>query len=231
VTVRTKGSPVEAWQRLNKRQQTYLQAVFELDQAREADKRYWAARGRWSSTPASEWRWMPYNAAGAALLRRIQQAGYQDQGTGSTWEALERRGLVLCKYEPGSLGSPILFVQITKAGRKLVREALGVKAPKALPVGTLRQWHWRALCRAYMRGEQGMGYDNDLGDGFGYVSWKTCLRLRDYQIKGQDMALLREGRRGEPFALVITEFGKQFYCDNWQRYHQMYPDVQAPEPQ
>jgi len=42
---------------------------------------------------------MPYNAADAALLRKIQGAGYQDQGTGSTFEALERRGLVLCKDE------------------------------------------------------------------------------------------------------------------------------------
>src|SRR6266699_5146777 len=90
---------------------------------------------------------MPYNASGAALLHRIQDAGYRDEATGSKFAALERRGLVICKYEPGSLGGPILFVQITKAGRKMVREALNVKAPKSLPVGTLREWHWRALCR------------------------------------------------------------------------------------
>lgn len=75
-----------------------------------------------------------------------------------------------------------------------------------------------------------MGYDEDTGDGFGYISWKTCLRLRDYRLKGPQMALLREGRRGEPFALIITEFGKQFYCENWQHYHHMYPDIDAPEP-
>jgi hypothetical protein len=165
-----------SWGDLNKRQQTYLQAVYEVDQAQEANIKLGGARGRWKSTPASEWRWMPYNASGAALLRRIQEAGYRDEGTGSTFAALERRGLVLCKYEPATLGGPILFVQITKAGRKLVREVLGFKATKALPVGMLREWHWRALCRAYVRGEQGMGYDSDTEDGFGYVSWNSCWR-------------------------------------------------------
>ncbi len=219
------------WADLNKRQQVYLQAVYEVDQAQEANMKLAGARGRWNSTPASEWRWMPYNASGAALLHRIQRAGYRDEGTGSTFAALERRGLVLCKYEPGSLGGPILFVQITKAGRKMVREALAIAPAKKLPVGTLREWHWRALCRAYVRGEQGMGgYDNDLGDGFGYVSWNTCLRLRDYRVKGQDHPLIREGRRGEQFALIITDFGKQYYRENWQRYRELYPEVDAPEP-
>jgi hypothetical protein len=219
------------WADLNKRQQVYLQAVYEVDQATEVAIKGAGARGRWNSTPASEWRWMPYNASGAALLHRIQGAGYRDEGTGSTFAALERRGLVLCKYEPGSLGGPILFVQITKAGRKLVREALAIAPAKKLPVGTLREWHWRALCRAYVRGEQGLPYDSDLGDGFGYVSWNTCLRLLDYRVKGQDRPLIREGRRGEQFALVITEFGKQYYYENWQRYHELYPDVDAPKPE
>lgn len=221
---------MSSWADLNGRQQQYLQAVYEVDQAKEGVIKGAGARGRWNSTPASEWRWMVYNASGAALLRKIEDAGYRDEGTGSTFAALDYRGLVLCKYEPGSLGGPILFVQITKAGRKLVRDALSVKAPKALPVGTLRQWHWCALCRAYVRAEQGIGYDKDTGDGFGYVSWNTCLRLRDYTIKGQDMALIREARREEQFALVITAFGQEYYRENWQRYRDLYPDVDAPAP-
>jgi hypothetical protein len=127
------------WADLNKRQQKYLQAVYEVDQAQEANIKQMGTRGRWSSTPASVWRWLPYNAAGAALLRRIQEAGYQDEESGSTFAALERRGLVLCKYEPGSLGDPILFVQITREGRRLVREALSIRPAKSLPVGTLRE--------------------------------------------------------------------------------------------
>ncbi len=236
------------WADLNARQQAYLTAVYEVDQAQEANIKRLGSQGRFVNTPASQWRWMPYNASGAALLRKIQDAGYQDQGTGSTFEALERRGLLLCKYEPGSLGGPILFVQITRAGRKLVREALGIKPALPLPVGTLREWHWRALCRAYVRGEQGMGYDIDTGDGFGYVSWNTVLRLRDYRVKGEDRPLVawvripcepRLSRRwpgddgvmvNERSALCITEFGKQYYRENWQRYRELYPDVEAPEP-
>ena len=218
------------WADLNERQQVYLTAVYEVDQAQEAAIKGAGARGRWNSTPASEWRWMPYNAAGAILLYRIQEAGYRDEGTGSTFAALERRGLVLCKYEPGFLGVPILFVQITKTGRKLVRESLAIAPAKKLPVGTLREWHWRALCRAYVRGEQGLPYDSDLGDGFGWVSWNSCLRLRDYRFQGQDLPLIREGRWNEPFGLVITAFGREYYRENWQRYRELYPEVDAPAP-
>jgi len=75
-----------------------------------------------------------------------------------------------------------------------------------------------------------MGYDQDTGDGFGYGSWNTCLRLRDYTIKGQEQPLIREGRRGEQFALIITEFGRKYYRDNWQRYRELYPDVDVPAP-
>jgi hypothetical protein len=137
-----------SWADLNKRQQTYLQAVYEVDQAQEAGIKNVGGRGYWNRAPASEWLRMPYNASGAALLSKIKDAGYVDQGTGSTFEALERRGLVLCKYESGSLGGPILFVQITRAGRKMVRGVLAIAPAKSLPVGTLREWHWRALCRA-----------------------------------------------------------------------------------
>jgi hypothetical protein len=122
-----------SWADLNKRQQHYLQAVYEVDQAQEANVKWLGSQGRWNNTPASEWRWMSYNASGAALLRKIQDAGYRDEGTGSTFAALERRGLVLCKYEPATLGGPILFVQITRAGRKMVRSKNGTGAPSAVP--------------------------------------------------------------------------------------------------
>ena len=233
------------WADLNRRQQVYLAAVYNVDQAKEQDIKWLGSQGRWNRTPASEWRWMPYNAAGSLLLRKIKDAGYVDQGTGSTFEALERRGLVLCKYEPGSLGGPILFVQITKAGRKLVREALNIKVPQALPAGTLREWHWRGLCRAYRCGDQGIQYDKDTGDGFGYVSWNTILRLRDYKFRGEEKPLIGEKRFPEEHTytvagytfkqdykirLCITDFGREYYRDNWQRYRDLYPDVDAPAP-
>ncbi len=42
------------WAGMNKRQQTYLQAVFEVDQAKEADMKWLGSQGRWTNTPASE---------------------------------------------------------------------------------------------------------------------------------------------------------------------------------
>lgn len=226
-----KPSP-SPWGNLNKRQIGYMTAIYEVDQQKEANIKGSSTGWRWNNTPASARRWMPYNASGAALYRKITELGYVDPGTGSTFESLDRRGLILRKWEDSDVPSfPMLFVQITPAGRKLVRAALALKAPKALPVGTLREWHWRALCRAYVRGEEGMGYDQDKEDGFGYVSWNTCLRLRDYKVKGEDMALIREARRGEHGALVITEFGQEYYCENWARYQDMYLDVDAPQPE
>jgi hypothetical protein len=238
----TSSRDMPSWGDLNERQQEYLKSVFEVDQALEANVKLAGARGRWNSTPASEWRWMPYNASSTALLRRIQDAGYRDEGTGSTFAALERRGLVLCKYEPGSIGAPILFVQITKVGRKLVREGLGLKAPRALPTGTLREWHWKALVCAYQAGSAGVReWPKGIGQG-------TLLRLEDYRIKGQDRPLIETARVPcEPYlrrrwpgddgvmstersVTRITPFGEQFYRDNWQQYRELYPEVNAPAP-
>lgn len=72
-------------------------------------------------------------------------------------------------------------------------------------------------------------HDADLDDGFGYVSWKSCLRLRDYIVKGVEKGLIIETRYAEG-GLIITEFGKQYYRENWQKYRELYPDVDAPEP-
>src|SRR5260370_42584944 len=100
-----------SWGDLNKRQQTYLQAVYEVDQAQEANIKLGGARGRWKSTPASEWRWRPYNASGAALLRRLQDAGSRDEGTGPTLAPVGAPGPVLRKEETATLGRPIPFLQ------------------------------------------------------------------------------------------------------------------------
>ncbi|MBA2677563.1 MAG: hypothetical protein H0U76_04095 [Ktedonobacteraceae bacterium] len=230
------------WEDLNKRQQDYLKAVYEGDQARETSIKRAGARGRWNSTPASEWRWMPYNASGASLLRKITDMGYRDHGTGSTFAALERRGLVLCKYEPGSLGSPILLVQITKSGRKMVREALSIPPAKRLPVGMLKEAHWKALVKAYVAGPEGVRSDEG---GYGGIWWRTWLRLRDYTVKGQDRALIKEAkfpatiprRIAEGYyspyehRLCITGFGRDYYREHWPRYRDLYPDVEAPAPE
>src|SRR5258708_25028301 len=98
-----------SWGDLNKRQQTYLQAVYEVDQAQEANIKLGGARGRWKSTPASEWRWRAYKASGAALLRRIPEAGHREGGTGSTLAPPEGRRLVPLQHGASSLGGARRF--------------------------------------------------------------------------------------------------------------------------
>lgn len=210
------------WASLNKRQQTYLKVVYEEDQRQEALIKMSSTSGRWNNTPASVWRWIPYNAADSPLLEKIQSAGYRDEGTGSTFAALERRGLVLCKYEQDALGFSILFVQITKEGRKMVRDALGIQGPRTPVVGTLQEWHWRALAKAYAAGEHGVPEE---GIGYGRIGWNTWLRLRDYKVQGKEYPLIRE-RKG----ISITPFGIGFYERSFARYAEMYPTVEASDP-
>jgi hypothetical protein len=105
-----------------------------------------------------------------------------DPGTGSTYERVTSH----------PRADVLVPVRLTTQGRKLVWQAVGLSASKKAAVGELRQWHWRALCRAYVHDEQSMEYDSDTGDGFGYVNWNICLKLRDGRVGGQDRPLIRE---------------------------------------
>jgi hypothetical protein len=84
--------------------------------------------------------------------------------------------------------------------------------------------------------------------------WNTWLRLRDYKHQGKEQPLIREAstwvqvRRsvftGRPrpndyeertvaeqeHRLSITAFGRTYYVQNWQRYRQLYPEVEASAP-
>lgn len=154
-----------------------------------------------------------------------------DPGTGSTFEALEKRGYIQVNYKrvnPHPRSDILVWIRLTTKGRALARRALGESAPAKLPPGALREWHWRALCRAWVawqNGERGIHSDEDTGDGFGSVSWTTILRLRDYRAGGEDKPLIHDGK------LTITSFGQHYYRENYQRYCEMYPDVDAPEPE
>ncbi len=241
---------MDEWQQLNERQQTYLRAIFVQDQAQESNERLRAAMDQ-RTRPADEWRWVLYantEYGHTPLKQALKDAGMVDPGTGSTFKALEERGYLLVHSEGATShrrSELIVNVRLTTKGRRLVRKAQDIKTPARLPTGTLREWHWRALCRGYVRGEEGMGYDKDEQDGFGYVSWKTCLRLRDYRTHGEEKPLIGEkrfpGERTSPVGgyafkqdyearLCITDFGKQYYRENWQRYRDLYPTVNAPAP-
>jgi hypothetical protein len=231
------------WAGLNERQQQYLQAIYETDQEQEADERGMWKRG---GTPraASVWRWMEYgvfSGVGSTLYTKLYLRKLIDEGTGSTFNALEKRGFIICKYTskrrdggPQTL-EPFLMVQITTQGRRLVRAATGAQAYRPGAPGVLKEWHWIAMVKAWKARPAGVKDENGY---YGHISWNTWLRLRDYKAG----ALVEEYSTGGSYLahvgysrdihwLRLTPFGEQFYRDNWQQYCELYPEVDAPTPE
>jgi len=230
---------------INKDNYRELQFVYEVDQEQEKDERGVWSRGG-TPRPASEWRWMEYGTfygIHTPLKMKIFLRQLQDEGTGSTFEALERRGLITCKYtwkrkNGDRVDERLLMVQITKEGRKLVRSATGAKPEKALPTGTLREWHCRAMAMAWKGRPEGVMASGGWYGDYGHIGWNTWLRLRDYKAG----ALVEEYHTTGPYSpasartldtlwIRLTPFGGQYYRDNWQKYREMYPEVDAPAPE
>jgi hypothetical protein len=231
-----------SWADLNERQQQYMQAIYETDQEQEADERGMWKRGG-IPRPASVWRWMEYgvfDGVGSTLYMKLYLRKLVDEGTGSTFNALESRGFIKCKYTWKRRGSDrealerFLMLQLTKEGRALVRAATGAKAYRPGSPGVLKEWHWKAMATAWRTRPAGVQDENGY---YGHIGWNTWLRLRDYKAG----ALVEEYRTGGPYLahvgysvdihwIRLTPFGEQYYCDNWQRYRELYPDVDAPAP-
>ncbi len=227
---------------MNERQQQYMQAVYEVDQEQEADEHsVWTRSGR--PRPAREWRWIEYgvlDGVQTSLYSKLSLRKLIDEGTGSTFNALEARNLITCKYtnlrRSGQRAfERFLTIQITPQGRKLVREATGKPREKPSPPGTLREWHWRAMAEAWKARPQGLKSDGM--SEYGGIGWPSWLRLRDYKAG----ALIEEYQTwGEKlphmsatpqiYWIRLSQFGEQYYRENWQRYRELYPDVDAPVP-
>jgi len=231
-----------SWAELNERQQQYMQAIYETDQEQEADERSLWKRGG-TPRPAREWRWMEYgvfNGVGSTLYTKLYLRKLIDEGTGSTFNALEARGFITCKYTDLRRNGDrtfdrFLMLQITKEGRAIVRSATGAKAYRPGTPGSLREWHWRAMAEAWKGRPAGVKDENGY---YGHISWNTWLRLRDYKAG----ALVEEYRTGGPYLahvgysvdihwIRLTSFGEQFYRENWQSYRELYPEVDAPAPE
>jgi hypothetical protein len=216
----------DPWASLNDRQRAYLRALYDGDHDTEALRRDRGARGDWDRTPASEWRWQLYGPTEppSQLYRTLQAAKLVDQGTGATWRALEDRGLVKCRDVLDAFGVPLLQVQITPAGRKLVRAATGEQRPKAPPRGQLRERQWAAVARLYAAGDAG-----EVSEGvMHHFDWmRTLIRLRDYRPQP-----LMEEFSGpwNTTRLRLTLFGREYYEREWAHYRELYPDVEAPQP-
>lgn len=112
---------------------------------------------------------------------------------------------------------------MTPAGRKLVRFWTGAKAYKAAPAGALREWHWRALARAYVAGDEGLG--GSYGD-YANIGWNTRRRLRDYKlgplaVRGRGALVEEIDARGQPglgigpYQLRMTANGRALYEREW----------------
>lgn len=219
----------QLWEELNLRQQTYLRLIFETDQQREVANRSgdWRRGGR---EPASQWRWIEYAelfGVSTPFRQLVKEAGVVDPGTGSTFKALATRELIQVRYPYDDF--QWLDCKLTKQGRAVARAGLGLVAPKKPPVGQLKERQWAALAAAYAVGFQGVKKDENLN--YGGFSWEsTWLRLRDYI----DGTLIKErsgfvGGRYE-HDLAITQFGRHFYRCNWEKYRELYPNVDAPKP-
>ncbi|MGU3567456.1 hypothetical protein [Paenibacillus sp. D51F] len=237
-----KKKSVNPWEGLNKRQQLYLTAIYETDQDEERNAKASAAIDR-HSRPADEWRWLPYGydqyGNMLPLMERIHSLNLIDQGTGSTFKALESRGMISLRWEPTTLVDKIPIVRITAKGRRVVRKATGEVRPKKQPAVMLREWHWRALSMAYQAYlEKTEGLLDEWGTAsYGGISWNTWLRLRGYRLNGEYIQLVKEHQNREAenwrlwyYVMRITPEGVRFYIREWNRYHELYPDVDAPAP-
>lgn len=117
------------WAELNERQQAYMRIIYDHDWTQE----YWAKKEAMRtrrSRPADQWRWIEYvdyPHGHSPLKRDLKEKGLVDPGTGSTFEALRRRGYILVKSEkvgPHPLSDWTTEVRLTTKGRRLVREVL-----------------------------------------------------------------------------------------------------------
>jgi hypothetical protein len=220
-----------SWADLNERQQQYLQAIYETDQEQEADERGMWKRGG-TPRPASLWRWMEYgvfDGVGSTLYTKLYLRKLIDEGTGSTFNALESRGFIKCKYTwkrrdgDREVLERFLMLQITKEGRALVRSATGAQAYRSGSPGILREWHWKAMVEAWKARPAGL--KSEYGEDYGHIGWNTWLRLRDfkagplieeYATWGQYNA--QTGYTPQIHWLRLSALGEQFYRENWQQY-------------
>lgn len=203
------------WDALNERQRHYLTAIYEVDQSQEEDQRVAGAMGDWDRQPASEWRWIRYYSEhGDTEVQEAIGREHIDPGTGSTFAALEKRGLI---ETTGNVDQFNLKIKITKQGRAAVRAALGVKS-NAKPAGLLSEWTWKALKLAYEAGNDGVTGERWTAH-YGGISWETWLRLRNHK-KGE---MVEEFPGGG--GLRITWAGRGMYLERLSLHQQHYPHL------
>jgi hypothetical protein len=222
------------WDELNERQQTYLKQIFEIDQNREESE-----RGAWNRgerpRPADEWRWIEYLELfvhSSQLRQKLKTAKVVDPGTGSTFKALSTRKLIEIDY--CYQVSDWFKCKLTRLGRAVVRAGLGIQSEKKLPPRTLRDYQWDALAEVWDAGDEGLPVIGYFPANYGGFSWRHCwVRLRNWNLKisGVKEGLVEEFKKDQTSYIRITEEGRKFYRENWQKYRELYPEVEASEPE
>jgi hypothetical protein len=210
---------------LNERQRAYLLAIFETDQEVEAEMRDLPYRPFQERPKASEWRWLEYEEPvpiigepGSALWRRIKKLDLVDQGTGSTFSALADRGLVDVQWHRVNVhGQGVPHLRMTTNGRKLARSWTGRPVYKAPPAGTLKEWHWRALAKAYAAGDEGIEGEYGI---YGRIGERTWQRLLEYKRGAlvEERGTLIDVVTGRVHRMHIAAAGRALYEREWARY-------------
>ena len=202
----TSQTALSQWNELNPRQQKYLALIFQIDQASEKHEKQSWFKGE-ERRSAAEWRWMFYgdlNFMESRLKSLLRDAGYVDPGTGSTFKALERRGLIECAGEV-----PELQIKMTKLGRQVIRKGTNkpTKPRTKTPKGMLTQKAWQAISDAFQQNEV-------------WVPPSILSRLAEH-----NPPLVTHSK-----ALHLTTCGHLFYLRNYQRYRKVYPKIDIPIP-
>jgi hypothetical protein len=249
--------PAELWAELNPRQQTYLTAVYNADQA--AEGRHKGGAFDWGhGPPASEWRWQtfclkaPKEWVGRTVIQyELDAKGEHDQGAGSSLAALRRRALIEVTEDQVQtvLGwVPRVRVKLTTLGRATARAGLGHTAPKSPPRGLLSEWLWSNLVRLYRAGPDGMLTYSPRGTPpeERAPSQKARLFLERMDRKEGRFINERQVKCGEPIEsrmtpgqmitpteprVFLTDAGRAHYELHLRCYAELYPDIEAPVPE
>lgn len=140
----------------------------------------------WGNVSAS-FEYGVFDGVGSTLYTKLYLRKLVDEGTGSTFNALEVRGFIKCKYTRKRRDGGretlerFLMLQITKEGRALVRSATGEKAYRPGASGILREWRWKAMDEAWKARPAGL--KSEYGENYGHISWNTWLRLREQNVR------------------------------------------------
>ncbi|MFG2761533.1 hypothetical protein [Streptomyces wuyuanensis] len=247
--------PADLWAELNDRQRIYLTAIYNADQAAEANQKGGAFD--WGhGPPASEWRWQTFSIKApkelvgrTAIQYELVRKDEHDQGAGSSLAALRRRALIEVKEDHviTLLGMvPRVRVKLTTLGRATARAGLGHTAPKSPPHGLLSEWLWSNLVRLYRAGPDGVGTQSPRGTPPEERAPDDKARLFLDRYQDRPGSPLIESKRvpcGEPYEsylghtvyptedrVYLTKAGRAHYEQHVRCYAELWPDVDAPIP-